>query len=57
MAIKEIAKEDAAEMLGVSIRTINRYISSGKLTAIRYHNGRVRLIHSEVEELTKPVTA
>lgn len=57
MAIKEMATEEAADMLGVSVRTIRRYIATGKLTAIRYHNGRVRLIRSEVIELAKPVNA
>ena len=45
-----LSKQDAARMLGVSVRTIERYILEGKLTK-RMVGKRVRVNRWEVEYL------
>ena len=47
-----ISKRDAATMLGVSIRTVERYIEEGKLQK-RHVGKRVRVSRWEVELLVK----
>lgn len=40
-----ISREDAARMLGVSTRTIDRYVSSGKIRSKR--DGKLLLLHED----------
>jgi excisionase family DNA binding protein len=47
-----LSKRDAAQMLGVSLRTVERYIEGGKLTK-RFVGKRVRVNRWEVELLVK----
>jgi excisionase family DNA binding protein len=47
-----LSKRDAATMLGVSIRTVERYIEEGKLQK-RHVGKRVRVSRWEVELLVK----
>lgn len=47
-----ISKREAAKVLGVSVRTIERYVSEGKLTK-RMLCGKVRLLRLEVEGLVE----
>jgi hypothetical protein len=43
----------AAEVLGVCIRTLERYAREGKVTRIRYSQRRVRYDLEQVEELAR----
>ena len=47
-----ISKREAAKVLGVSVRTIERYVAEGKLNK-RLLGGRVRLLRLEVESLVE----
>lgn len=47
-------KASAAESLGVSIRTIERYIEAGRLEAYKTHTGRVLITTESIEKLAEP---
>lgn len=49
----DIDRKIASRLLGVSVRTVDRYIRSGKLPA-REVNGRVWLSKSSIEKLKQP---
>ena len=49
-AIYNISREAAAQYLGVSTRTIDRYVKSGKLSYKKVAN-KVILVKDEVDEL------
>ncbi len=49
----DIDRKIASKLLGVSVRTVDRYIRSGKLPA-REVNGRVWLSKSSIEKLKQP---
>lgn len=45
----------AAEHVKVSTRTVERYISAGRLTAYTLESGRIRVKETDVDALLKPV--
>lgn len=53
---EEISKAQAAAIVGVSIRTVERYIEDRALTKIKSRSGRVTVLRSEVESLKSFVT-
>ena len=48
---KPYTREEAAEMLGLSIPTIDRYMAQGKLHRIRYSTHSVRITPESVHKL------
>lgn len=48
---KPYTREEAAEMLGLSIPTIDRYMAQGKLHRIRYSPHSVRITPESVHKL------
>jgi len=48
---KPFKREEAAEMLGLSISTIDRYLAQGKLKRIRYSSHEVRVTPKSVYKL------
>ena len=48
---KPYTRKDAAEMLGVSIPTIDRYLASGHLTRVRYSARAIRISADSVHKL------
>lgn len=50
-----ITKSEAAQVLGVTSRTIDRYLANGTLTPLKFHNGRVQIASSEVNALLIPL--
>lgn len=52
-----ITKAEAAARLDVNIRTIDRYLASNTLTALKYHNGRVRIDAKQVAALLTPAVS
>ena len=49
--LKPYTRKDAAEALGVSLPTIDRYMSSGLLTRVRYSARAVRISADSVHKL------
>ncbi|WP_395704853.1 helix-turn-helix transcriptional regulator [Rhodococcus ruber] len=47
-------KQEAAAHLGVSLRTIDRFIAEGKLTAYRHGQRMTRLDLNDVDALLTP---
>lgn len=52
---KYISQAEAAEYLGMSVKTVRRYISEGRLTGYRLGNQQLRVDRDEVEALFKPI--
>lgn len=52
---QRISIQDAAEVLGVSTRTVRRYIADGSLPAERVHGRLLRVRVTDVEALCQPV--
>lgn len=52
---KYISQAEAAEYLGMSVKTVRRYISEGRLTGFRLGNQQLRVDRDEVEALFKPI--
>lgn len=51
-----ITRDEAAQTLGCSPRTVARYVDAGRLTAYRTQPGnRLMLSRGEVDALAKPV--
>lgn len=50
---KPLTRKEAAEMLGVSIPTVDRYINKGCLTPVRYSARAVRISAESVYSLMK----
>ena len=48
---KPFKREEVAEMLGLSIPTIDRYMAQGKLKRIRYSSHEVRITPNSVYKL------
>lgn len=48
---KPYTRKGAAEMLGVSIPTVDRYMASGRLTRVRYSARAVRISAESVHKL------
>lgn len=48
---KPYTRKGAAEMLGVSIPTIDRYLASGRLTRVRYSARAIRISADSVHKL------
>ena len=48
---KPYTRKGAAEMLGVSIPTIDRYLASGQLTRVRYSARAIRISAESVHKL------
>jgi predicted site-specific integrase-resolvase len=51
----EFTRAEAANELGVTIRTVDRYIDRGLLTSTRYVNGAVRIDTTSVVELKSKI--
>lgn len=54
-APRRITVAQAAEQLGVSPRTVRRYISEGDLPAVRIQGRLLRVRADHVEKLARPV--
>ena len=50
-----LKSREAAALLGVSTRTLRRYISEGVVPTYRLPSGHVRIHPNVIEELTRPV--
>ncbi len=50
-----LRSREAAALLGVSTRTLRRYISDGVVPTYRLPSGHVRIHPDVIEELTRPV--
>jgi excisionase family DNA binding protein len=50
-----VSQEEAAEYLGLDVRTIRRQIAAGKLHGYRFGNKIIRIDLHEVEQLLKPI--
>jgi predicted DNA-binding transcriptional regulator AlpA len=50
---KPFKREEAAEMLGLSIPTIDRYMAQGKLKRIRYSSHEVRITPDSVYNMMR----
>lgn len=48
---RPITRKDAAELLGVSLNTVNRYLNQGRLKRIRITDRSVRIAASSVRTL------
>ena len=48
---KPYTRKEAAEMLGVSIPSIDRYMASGRLTRVRYSARAIRISADSVHKL------
>ena len=48
---KPFKREEAAELLGLSIPTIDRYMAQGKLKRIRYSSHEVRITPNSIYKL------
>ena len=58
MLNRYLAVLDAARLLGVTPETVRRWISTGKLPAVRLAGGReYRIFHADLMLLLEPVTA
>ena len=55
MAPKYVTTTQAAELLGVSSRTIRRYIADGTLSGYRVGPRNLRVALAEVEALLVPI--
>jgi excisionase family DNA binding protein len=53
---KLISKKEAAEILGVSVRTIERMLLNGEVTKVKVR-GSVRIRLNELNEYLEPVPA
>jgi excisionase family DNA binding protein len=47
-----LTKDEAADQLRISIRTLERWVSEGRLTVIKLSPGAVRVDQAEVDRLT-----
>lgn len=46
-----VTRREAAEALQVSVRTVERYITDGKLDAYKTHTGRVAITQESIDAL------
>lgn len=53
---RQLTQKEAAEILGVSERTIRNWISTGELRAHRYGPRIVRIDPADLKRLRRPVT-
>ena len=51
--LKPYTRKDAAEALGVSVPTIDRYMATGLLTRVRYSARAIRISAESVHKLMK----
>lgn len=51
---KLYSPKQAAELLGLKKLTIYRWISSGRVKAVRLPNNRLRIAESELGKMVKP---
>lgn len=54
---KLVSVEAAASQLGLSTRTIRRYIADGKLRAFRVGGTLIRVRQADVDALVRPLSA
>jgi len=47
----EITRSEAAKILGIHLRTLDRYIAAGKIVANRSYSGRITLDRTHVDAL------
>ena len=52
---QRISLQEAAEILGVSTKTVRRYIADGSLPAERIQSRLLRVRRADVEALIQPV--
>ena len=55
MTAARLSLQEAADELGVSTRTVRRYIASGQLPAVRVGARLLRVRRDHVEALARPV--
>ncbi|MGP5251486.1 helix-turn-helix domain-containing protein [Brachybacterium alimentarium] len=53
--VANLSIAEAAEQLGLTEKTIRRYIAAGKLPAYRVGSRTVRIKSSDLERLLKPI--
>ena len=56
-APRRISVHDAADYLGVSTRTLRRYIVTGKLPAYRVGPTLIRIDRADLDKLARPIPA
>lgn len=52
---QRVSLQEAADILGVSTKTVRRYIADGSLPAERIQSRLLRVLRSDVEGLLQPV--
>lgn len=50
---KPLTRKEAAKELGVSVQSVDRYVSSGRLTRVRYSDRAIRISAESVYNLMK----
>lgn len=55
MSAARISIQEAADILGVSTKTVRRYIAAGDLAAFRVGSRLLRVQRADVEALARPV--
>ena len=53
---RQLTQKEAAEILGVSERTIRNWVSTGELRAHRYGPRIVRIDPADLKKMRRPVT-
>lgn len=51
--LKPLTRKEAAEMLGISVQSLDRYVSSGRLTRVTYSPRAIRISAESVYNLMK----
>ena len=51
--LKPLTRKEAAKELGVSVQSVDRYVSSGRLTRVRYSTRAIRITAESVYNLMK----
>ena len=51
--LKPLTRKEAAKELGVSVQSVDRYVSSGRLTRVRYSARAIRISAESVYNLMK----
>lgn len=51
--VESYSVKEAAEILGVSTRTINRRINDGSLTGVKTYSGKWKLSKKQIDEIVE----
>ncbi|MEV8221571.1 helix-turn-helix domain-containing protein [Dietzia maris] len=55
LADRTLALDDAADLYGISVDTLRRWISSGKVTGYRFGPRRIRIQTDDLEAMFIPI--